>query len=177
MTAPTTGEREPHKCSRCDVADSSVRWDGDFAYHNNPVGCFYALCKERDALRADLARVTAERDEVRRDLDLVRRGREALVEVAESYREKSETYAKQRDDARATLATAQREAAAIRDALTHEDITLWFTQGHPAFGIECTISIGDGFETLTHQPDPITALIETSKAARAKLTPAPEAGR
>jgi len=78
----------------------------------------------------------------------------------------------ERDALIAECARKDAEIAALRDALTHEDIKLvWVTQGHEEFGIECTICIGDEYETLTNQADPITAIIETSKAVRAKLNP------
>jgi broad-specificity NMP kinase len=42
---------------------------------------------------------------------------------------------------------------------------LILTTGHPEFGIECTITIGDDYATVINQPDELTAII----AARREL--------
>lgn len=40
---------------------------------------------------------------------------------------------------------------------------LWLTQGHPEYGIECTITVGGEFVTVVNQPDPLTAIIEARR--------------
>jgi hypothetical protein len=42
---------------------------------------------------------------------------------------------------------------------------LLLTTGHPEFGIECSITIGDDYVTVINQPDELTAII----AARREL--------
>jgi hypothetical protein len=67
VTAPTTGE--PVRCKSCDApldfGDKFVDWSAlRVNRHHDEFVCLNATIRERNALRADLARVTAERDEV-----------------------------------------------------------------------------------------------------------------
>ena len=40
---------------------------------------------------------------------------------------------------------------------------LLITQGHPEFGIEITLSVGDEYLTLSNQPDPLTAILNARR--------------
>ena len=142
MTAPTTGEREPDALllmrkqtkrltawRQCDDAQA-------IRSAEHVVCSFYAkdlaeVVSHVDAIRADLARVTAERDEDRRDYAADTAMAVACIEALREVRPEWESlfYAteesKMEDCAAFTirqladaLATAQREAAGLREELT-----------------------------------------------------------
>ena len=198
MTAPTTGEREPDAISealddlehavKCEYASPNVhpamqrKFDRDMSIVADARNAYVAL-------RAEIARVTAERDEDRRDYAADTAMAVACIEALREVRPEWESLFYATEDSKMEecaaftirqlaeqLATAQREAAGLREAASA--VLGYVIDGVVAcHGDKCRELNCESCYLEENAADYVARARIASNTLRQALTPAPEARR